>query len=122
MQHIIVDGIEYQAVARIDEFSKGTSLVVEIDEFTDVALFHTLDGLFAVSNICPHQHSPSIGAGFVKDCTVACPLHGWTFDLKTGKLLEPQGGAVLSTYSVLVEDDVIYLERREPEVPKWMLS
>jgi 3-phenylpropionate/trans-cinnamate dioxygenase ferredoxin component len=122
MQRIEVNGIRYRAVTRLQELPLGTSIVIEIDDFTDVALFHTSDGLFAVSNICPHQHSPSIGAGYVKDCTVACPLHGWTFDLKTGKLLEPLGGAELTTYSVLTKDSVVYLEEREPEIPKWMRS
>jgi len=48
-----------------------------------IALFHTGDGFFALDGICPHQGGP-LGQGELKGCVVACPWHGWEFDVRSG--------------------------------------
>jgi nitrite reductase (NADH) small subunit len=64
-----------------------------------IAVFRTRSGdLFATDAQCPHRGGP-LADGLVGGCLVACPLHGFRFDLRTG---ESQGSATdaLTTYPV----------------------
>ena len=52
----------------------------------DVLLAHTLAGVVATDDRCPHMAAPlSIGA--LDGCEVACPLHKGRFDLATGEVV-----------------------------------
>jgi nitrite reductase (NADH) small subunit len=54
----------------------------------DIAVFRTGDGsVFALVDRCPHKHGP-LSQGIVHGHAVACPLHNWVIDLKSG---EPTG-------------------------------
>lgn len=69
---------------------------------TEVALFKIDDEIYALSNICPHQHTALIYDGYIEDDCVVCPAHGWMFELKTGKL--KNGNSVLTKFPVIVID------------------
>jgi len=44
--------------------------------------------LFCVGNLCPHMGTPmSEGADVIGD-VIVCPLHGSSFDIKTGDLID----------------------------------
>ncbi|HSL88461.1 MAG TPA: nitrite reductase (NAD(P)H) small subunit [Ignavibacteriaceae bacterium] len=75
---------------------------------TEVALFKVDNEIYALSNICPHQHTALIYDGFIEDDCVVCPAHGWMFDLKTGKLRT--GSSRLTTYPVIIQDDNIFVK------------
>jgi len=53
-----------------------------------IAVFNVDGQFYALDDDCPHRGGP-LGPGWVEagKCTVACPLHGWEFDLKTGACL-----------------------------------
>jgi nitrite reductase (NADH) small subunit len=73
-----------------------------------VAVFRSRSGeLFATQAACPHRNGP-LADGLIGDTTVICPLHGWKFDLASGKL---QGGdCKLKIYPVrLTHDGLIAL-------------
>ncbi|MFI5201995.1 MAG: Rieske (2Fe-2S) protein [Candidatus Kapaibacterium sp.] len=89
---------------------RGKAILIEESE---VAIFNIGGEIFAISNICPHEMSPLLAAGFV-DCearTVACPLHGWTFEIPTGKLLCASGS--VPVYEVKVDAGEVWLRLRE---------
>ncbi len=68
----------------------GKMVVIEDKE---IALFNIEGRIYATSNICPHEMSPLLSAGAV-DCanrTVTCPLHGWVFDIPTGRQIGASG-------------------------------
>lgn len=68
---------------------------------TDVALFHTRAGhFFATQPACPHRGGP-LADGLVGSGKVLCPLHGYAFELATGRALE-NSCAHLRTYPVTV--------------------
>jgi NAD(P)H-dependent nitrite reductase small subunit len=73
---------------------------------TDIAIFKVGDKIYAVSNVCPHQQASKIYEGFVENNCVVCPLHGWTFNLKTGNL--HSGSKGLDTYPTKIVDGKIY--------------
>jgi len=59
---------------------------------------------YAVDNQCTHQHAELTG-GRIRNCYLACPLHGVRFDLRTG---QPRGELTrvpLKTYDVSLADN-----------------
>lgn len=83
---------------------------------TDVAIFKVEGKIYAVSNVCPHQHASKMYEGFVENNCVVCPLHGWTFSLETGNL--HSGSRGLDTYPVKIVDGKLYAKVFSKEL-KW---
>ncbi len=91
-------------VAKTSELALGSAKVVVVQGHT-VALFNVNGTFYALSNVCLHRGGP-IGEGTLDESTVTCPLHGWEYDVCTGKnLANPM--ARLKTYAVRVEGDDI---------------
>ncbi len=74
----------------------------------DIALFKVDGKIYALNNICPHQHANIMYDGFIEEGCVVCPAHGWGFNLKDGTMHE--AGAKLDSYEVKVVDDFIYVK------------
>ena len=80
----------------------------------DIAVFKVDDKVFALSNICPHQHTAQIYDGFVEDGYVTCPVHGWMFNLKNGKT--PSGTRGLDNYDVKIFDEQVYIKAAKKDM------
>lgn len=89
----------------------GAALQVEVDG-EPVALVRCQDGIFAVHDICSHEHA-HLSEGFVENCTIECPLHGSMFDVRTGQPLSLPANEPVKTYAVRVEGDDVLVESRE---------
>ncbi|MEI6128919.1 MAG: Rieske 2Fe-2S domain-containing protein [Planctomycetota bacterium] len=61
-------------------FSPGAAVRIE-DKW--LAIFPLDGGFVAIDNACPHAGAP-LCDGSVQDGKVACCLHLWEFDLRTG--------------------------------------
>ena len=48
-----------------------------------VALFNLGGEFFALGDACPHRGG-HLGCGTIEDGAIICPLHGWSFDIRTG--------------------------------------
>jgi nitrite reductase (NADH) small subunit len=73
-----------------------------------VAIFRTADdGVFALRDACPHKGGP-LSQGIVFGESVACPLHNWCIDLKSGTASAPDEGSV-ERFAVAVVDGVVEL-------------
>lgn len=92
---------EWIYVCRTEELAPGNAkVVVHNDE--PIAVFNADGTYFAVSNICPHAAGP-LEHGFIEDCRIICPWHGWSFALSPEE--PPNDG--LARYRVRVEDGAI---------------
>jgi nitrite reductase/ring-hydroxylating ferredoxin subunit len=69
----------------------------------DIVVVRTEEGYFAFENNCPHQHFAALHEGTLDGCHLTCPMHGWTFDVRTGRSVSGEGS--LRIYSVEVEKD-----------------
>lgn len=108
---------EFVFVARMSEFPRKQGIVRTINEH-EIAVFLIDGAAYAVSNICPHQHSPVIAEGIIEGLTVTCPMHGWCYNLETGTMESGAGG--IRTYRVKVEGDGVYVEKPErPPLAGW---
>lgn len=100
-------------VGPVDLVPEGESLLVEASASgatEDIAIFHTEDGNFyALQDECTHEVA-SLSDGWLEDCTVECPLHSSSFDLKTGKVLCMPATVDARTYKVSVVDGFLELE------------
>ncbi|MCX6133732.1 MAG: Rieske 2Fe-2S domain-containing protein [Ignavibacteriales bacterium] len=104
-------------VARTTDFGTRKSMRVTIEN-VDIALF-SVDGAYhAVQNDCPHQHFSALHDGILNGAEITCPMHGWTFDLASGKATI--GGGRLKRYSLKVvgEDILVEVPNDEPDWAK----
>jgi len=76
---------------------------------TAVAIFRNAeDKVFALLDRCPHKGGP-LSQGIVFGESVACPLHNWCIDLKSGSAAAPDEGCV-ERFAVEVIEGVVELQ------------
>lgn len=101
-------------VVPCDQLGSGAQRAVRVGE-AEIALFNLNGQYRAIGNRCPHRGGP-LARGRVEQVTVEgvahpavrCPIHGWVFDLTTGRCLnQPQ--ASVPAYAVTCQDDMICL-------------
>jgi len=105
----------FRRLCRIDELKDRQGRRFIVDE-TEVAVFKIDGVVYALSNNCPHQHTTLIYDGFIEDDCVVCPVHGWKFNLETGK--QPAGQNGLDSFPVIVSEGEVYVKVFKKEL-KW---
>ena len=78
-----------------------------------IAVFRPRDGrIYALENRCPHRGGP-LADGVVGDGMVICPLHGWKFELASGRCGSEATG--VKTYpAALIDGRIRVLVGDEP--------
>ena len=76
---------------------------------TRIALVRVGEAVHAVDDVCTHQGGP-LSEGRLSGARLACPWHGWMFDVRTGQCLMPSRGAAVSSDPVRVEDGDVWVE------------
>ncbi|MFN8358489.1 MAG: Rieske 2Fe-2S domain-containing protein [Candidatus Kapaibacterium sp.] len=114
------DGVTYLLVSKSIDVFEGRSKNIIFDEELQIAIFRVNGLLYAVSNICLHQHAAVLCDGYVEKLTVRCPLHGWVYSLETGQTHGSRSH--LKTYKIWEHQGDIYVEQPTAELPKWMDS
>jgi nitrite reductase [NAD(P)H] small subunit len=96
-------------VCRLEDIPKlGARRYHRIDGKT-IAIFRSAnDKVFALHDRCPHKGGP-LSQGIVFDESVACPLHNWCIDLKSGSAAAPDEGTV-ERFAVDVVAGVVELD------------
>ncbi len=98
---------QFHRIASTSDIAPGTGKTVMLEGKT-IAIFQVNGKFHAINDTCPHQHGP-LGEGTLDGTTVACPWHGWTFDLTTGKCgVSPT--AKVEVYPTKVEGQSIFVE------------
>lgn len=109
-----------------EELQEGERRLFEVDG-VEIGLIRAEGTCYAFRNSCPHQGVPMLYGSVVGTMLpsepqeyvyglhneiIRCPLHGWEFNLKTGKaLFSPQ--VSIKMYDAKEEDNeiVLYLDR-----------
>jgi nitrite reductase/ring-hydroxylating ferredoxin subunit len=76
---------------------------------TRVALVRVGESVHAVDDVCTHQGGP-LSEGRLSGGRLACPWHGWMFDVRTGRCLMPSRGGSVSSYPVRVDNGDVWVE------------
>lgn len=78
----------------------------------DPVMVCNVDGAFhAVEDDCTHAIA-SLSTGRLEGATVFCPMHGGSFDVRTGKAKSLPCKQALRTFKVEVQDGALYLAPR----------
>lgn len=101
------DAPRYVKVAALAELPPGASLAVRVGDLS-IALFNVAGSIYAIDNICPHAGAPLARGplGGSGGAIVTCPLHGWRFDVRTGRSPHLRGER-LNTFAVRIADGSI---------------
>lgn len=109
-------------VTEAGNLESGERIIVDV-EGREVAVFNVKGEYYALANYCVHQGGPVCeglisgtlsedeeGLKYEKDDeVVACPWHGWEFDIKTGEHLARKKYK-LPSYNVVVHEETIYVD------------
>lgn len=92
----------------------------------EVAVFNVEGQLYAVGNRCPHRSGPLVRGRIERVwaegiLTVRCPIHGWLFDLSTGRCLT-RAGAGVAAFPITCQDGEICLGSPKAEAAGPTLS
>lgn len=98
----------FVAVLTVAELPSGQTRCVEVAG-TPVLLAHAKDGIYAVHNICSHAHA-RLDEGRLRGHRLICPLHGASFDVRTGVALSAPASEPLQSYPVRVVHDRIEVQ------------
>lgn len=109
-------------VAALADLPPGTRKIVQADR-QRIGVFNIAGTFYAALDVCPHERAPvcegkcggtnkpSAVGRFDWDaagCVLACPWHGWEFDLRDGKSLhDPR--CRLKTYRTVIEDGRVFV-------------
>ena len=76
----------FVSVGRVSDFVPGAGKMVDVNG-RHVAIFRLGDDLYAIDNLCLHRGGP-LCEGTIDDNVVTCPWHGWSYEIKTGTMVQ----------------------------------
>jgi nitrite reductase/ring-hydroxylating ferredoxin subunit len=93
-------------VCDVNEIQPGEAQRVEHEP--PIAVFN-VDGEFhATADTCTHDDS-SLADGYIDGDQVECAWHFAKFCIRTGEVLSPPANRNIATYSVDIDDGVVYV-------------
>jgi len=92
----------WTSLCDLSELTEGQGKYVEIDGHR-LAVFLYNGQPSVMDDTCPHAGG-SMSGGWIDDAACAvCPLHGWGFSLKDGRI-KGSGAAMISVYPIRVHN------------------
>lgn len=98
---------EFEMVCSLAELTEGRGMKFVVNDI-DIAVFKVQDKVYAINNVCTHLHKSILCDGFLEDGFVACPAHGWQYNLADGK--RPDGGRGIESYPVEVRGNDVFVK------------
>jgi 3-phenylpropionate/trans-cinnamate dioxygenase ferredoxin subunit len=95
-------------IAKVSDIPDGSTQRVTISG-RDILLCNVNGAVYAVEDVCTHDGG-ALDAGELEGCRIMCPRHGAYFDVTTGAAITLPAILPLSTYSVRVNGDDIYVD------------
>ena len=93
-------------ICRLEDIPKLGARRYQREDGRTIAIFRTAsDQVFALDDACPHKGGP-LSQGIVFGESVACPLHNWCIDLRSGHAAEPDEGCVERFEARVVDGEV----------------
>lgn len=99
---------EWIAVTSVRGFEPGSRETFDIEGVQGL-LLNVNGEYFAIENKCSHAEV-ELNDGVVEEETIACPLHGAKFCLKSGKALTPPAYEDIETFPVRIVGGVIQVK------------
>src|ERR1041385_1380903 len=96
------------AAGRLEALPLDRPVLVELAG-RRVALVRTASGIHALDDSCPHAGGP-LSEGTVRGDVLACPYHGWEWELATGACRAPARDACVAVYAARVTDGEVWVD------------
>ncbi|HMP80708.1 MAG TPA: nitrite reductase small subunit NirD [Pirellulaceae bacterium] len=96
----------FVALGRVDEIPAGQGRAFTIGKLV-ISVFHVNGEFFAIDDACPHMGA-SLSEGCVENGVVACPWHGWRFDVRDGTWCD-NPRVKIGAYPVRIENGEIWV-------------
>jgi nitrite reductase/ring-hydroxylating ferredoxin subunit len=93
-------------VAQLDEIEEGKAKLAVIGT-EQIAIYRHKNTLYAVSNLCRHQHGP-LSEGRIVDGCITCPWHGYQYMPHNGQSPPPYTEK-LNTYELRVLEGAVWV-------------
>jgi 3-phenylpropionate/trans-cinnamate dioxygenase ferredoxin subunit len=100
--------VESRRVAVLAEVPPGQPTLVEVDGLR-IVLTRIGDAVYACGDVCAHRGG-HLSEGRLSGTRLACPLHGWLYDVRTGQCLFPGRGASVPSWPAQVRDGDVFLD------------
>ncbi len=100
----------FRAVCPAADLPARGQLLTVLFDGDEVVIANVNDRWHAIHGVCEHAGAP-LGSGFLFGCELTCPLHGWTYDVSDGWLVDPPLGLRITSYRVRVVDGTVELAR-----------
>jgi 3-phenylpropionate/trans-cinnamate dioxygenase ferredoxin subunit len=95
----------FKPLLALADVSRGRMRSCRVGE-RELVVCHTRDGVFTVDNVCTHAFA-RMSEGYLKGTRLTCPLHGATFDVRTGAVLGGPATIPLTVYQTRVADGMV---------------
>ncbi|MFT0174967.1 Rieske 2Fe-2S domain-containing protein [Paraburkholderia mimosarum] len=107
--------MKYQKVCTLDDLWAGEMIEAEVDGHVIVVVNSEGGEPRAFRGACPHQAIPLVEGKF-DGRVLMCRAHQWTFDVNTGKGINPVGSR-LREYPAKIEDEDVLVAVGSVETP-----
>lgn len=87
-------------VCLLSDLPEGAARHVKVGK-SDIAVVRVGEEVFALSNVCRHAFAP-LAEGYTDGYFIACPWHGWRYDVRDGTTDHPN--ADVRTFPASVRD------------------
>jgi nitrite reductase/ring-hydroxylating ferredoxin subunit len=94
--------------ASLADVAPGQPTVVELGG-TRVVLVRVGEQVYALAETCAHQGGP-LGQGNLSGTRLACPWHGWMYDVRTGTCVMPVRGRPVPSYPVRLDSGDVWVD------------
>jgi nitrite reductase/ring-hydroxylating ferredoxin subunit len=98
---------EFQEAASEQELSQNRMMVVELSG-RKIALIYSNFKAYAIDNACTHLGG-SLGTGTLKGQTVVCPLHHWSYNFTSGRIVDGISDEKVKTYETKIENGKVFI-------------
>jgi nitrite reductase/ring-hydroxylating ferredoxin subunit len=98
----------WHKVARIGDLEPEYPSRVKVGA-RDFALCLVEGEVFALNNMCSHAFA-LLSDGYLEGHHLFCPLHGGSFDVRTGEAVDPPCYVAVAVAETKVEGDDVYLK------------
>lgn len=89
----------------LDDLADGEMRVFEDVGDYGIVVCRVKGELFALEDNCSHADTP-LSEGRLRNYSLTCPLHGTSFDVRTGEHSGPPAYEGVACYRIVVEDGV----------------
>ncbi len=103
-------------ICGIGDIPPGTMRAQSVDGVGSLAIFNVEGQIYVTSNLCTHG-AATLTDGYFNEDTIECPLHGGSFDVKTGEAIQFPCRDPLQTFAVTINDGNVFLNLTAVQAP-----